>query len=244
MASGLSIVTTPLKDGSSTEVSALRTEVSELVITPALRQTDDGTLTFTGHLQLVHLPTGRMIANGTSCPRLQDLANRLAAFGWGFTDAGHYAAAVNKDERDRIVAVIREWEMAAADDGPVGYSGESDEKIAARQAAPAATMLREHIASFIDTENRRRDLKWEDSKELWMASVAYCCEAYGVVYLLAVLRSIDPAVADIAARDLVGAWDCGDSLGEWVYQWGEELAAGKPLTLHGIPTADPLADLS
>ena len=62
-----------------------------------------------------------------------------------------------------------------------------------------------------------------------------------MTYLLAVLARVAPEVADIAARRIVAEWDAGDTMGEWVHQWSQELEAGGQLTLHGIPDADPLA---
>jgi hypothetical protein len=58
---------------------------------------------------------------------------------------------------------------------------------------------------------------------------------YGLIYLLAVLHRVDPAAADRAARNLVGAWEDGCSIDEWMFQWRNELAEGVPLTLHEFP---------
>lgn len=243
MAQSITTITIPLKDGSRCAITAARTAVQVLAITPALIQADDGTVTLDdGILCLRHIPTGRRVVGG-SHRRLDELATRLAQFSWDFTDPNYFRNDANKDELGKIKAVIREWEMAEDSGMPIGFSGDSDEMIAARQAAPAATLLREQINSFSDTQKRLRDLNFEDNRELWMATVAYSCEAHGVIYLLGVLRAIDPTVADAAARDLVGAWECGE-FAEWVYQWGQELAAGKPLTLHGIPNADSMADFT
>jgi hypothetical protein len=55
--------------------------------------------------------------------------------------------------------------------------------------------------------------------------------AFSETYLLGVLRSIDPAVADKAAAALADQLDAGDALGEWVYQWREEIDLGEPMTL-------------
>lgn len=227
------------------QVCAVRTDVPQLVITPGIRVAKDGTVTLeAGYLQLTHAPTGRSAANGSSVERLRGLASKLAPFQWDFTDPMRFRDGhAHVDERDRILAVIRDWEMAEDSGGPIAFSGDSDEMIEARKSAPAETLLREHMDGFFTNERHRlENIKWDaDNKSLFMASVAYSCEAYGVIYLLAVLRSIDPAVADAAARDLVGAWECGE-FGELVYQWGEELTAGKALTLHGIPSANPLRD--
>jgi hypothetical protein len=56
-------------------------------------------------------------------------------------------------------------------------------------------------------------------------------DLFGTAYLLAALRHLDRAVADRAAHFLAEMWDAGDSLGEWIYEWRQQLDAGKPLTL-------------
>lgn len=61
--------------------------------------------------------------------------------------------------------------------------------------------------------------------------IARQVELFGVVYLLAALRQLDPERADRAACFLAEQWDAGDSLDEWIYQWREELESGAPLTL-------------
>lgn len=245
MATELTIETINLKHpkgGIAVQVSAIRTAVSQLVVTPALSIDEDGAVTFSeGYLHLTHAPTGRSLTNG-SCKRLQDLATKLATFDWSFTEVGHFTQPENEEERDRILAIIREWEMETTG-GPTALYGDTDDVIEARKVAPAATLLREHIDGWLKHDVARRDINYDTDRAAYYAAVMHAVDGYGVIYLLAVLRKIDPAVADAAARDLVGAWDCGE-FGEWVYQWGEELAAGKPLTLHGIPTANPLADFS
>jgi hypothetical protein len=56
-------------------------------------------------------------------------------------------------------------------------------------------------------------------------------QVFSQIYLLGVLRSINPAVANKATEVLADALDAGDSLGEWAYQWREELNADQPMTL-------------
>jgi hypothetical protein len=48
-----------------------------------------------------------------------------------------------------------------------------------------------------------------------------------------------PACAELITPIQEGAWDSGDSMGEWVWQWRRELGAGKPPTLPGVPTPAP-----
>lgn len=56
-------------------------------------------------------------------------------------------------------------------------------------------------------------------------------ELFGQAYLLGVLRAANPKLADEAAEFLAEQWDAGDSLGEWMYVWQQQLAAGQPLDL-------------
>lgn len=70
---------------------------------------------------------------------------------------------------------------------------------------------------------------------LMVSDSSLTVETYGVIYLLAVLHRVDPAAADRAARELVGAWEAGDVIGEHEYQWRDELGKGLPLTLYGFP---------
>ncbi len=65
---------------------------------------------------------------------------------------------------------------------------------------------------------------------------------FGVIWLLSSLQRLDTEAADRAARFLIGQWDAGDSLGEWTYQWRQELADGTPLTLPEIPHHTGLTD--
>ena len=50
-------------------------------------------------------------------------------------------------------------------------------------------------------------------------AVATVVNMYGFVYLLREFAEVDKDRADAAARDLWSAWDAGDSLGEWLWEW-------------------------
>lgn len=100
-----------------------------------------------------------------------------------------------------------------------------------RIARDATPMLRDLLADW----QGLFDLLWKSDKEPnsadRIAIIARQVDLFGTVYLLAALRHFDPVRADRAAAFLAEQWDAGDSLGEWIYQWREELGAGKPLTL-------------
>lgn len=222
------------------EVSAAPTACPYLVITPGVYSNADG-VGFTGGLTLTHTLTGRRITVDTNFARLQELAKLLAEFDWAFSDPDH----VNPETIKEVATVVREWEMAQAPTRPVSLWGDDDEKRAARAAAPATTLLAETIDWWLKhAEEFRKRLDIDKDRDAYFAEISSSVNGYGMVYLLAVLRAVDPKVADIAARDLVAQYDAGDCMGEWVYQWNEEIAKGEPLTLRGIPSVEPLAEFS
>lgn len=100
-----------------------------------------------------------------------------------------------------------------------------------RIARDAEPLLRDLLTDW----QRLYDALWkttpepnERGRELIIARQV---DLFGTVYLLAALRQLDPVVADRAANFLAEMWDAGDSLGEWIYEWRQQLDAGKPLTL-------------
>lgn len=237
----------PMDDGTSLMVLAQTTASEYLVVTPSFGRGKDGSREFSGGLSLTHTLTGRAIAHREYPNRLTDLAKALAGFDWNFTDPDHFAKPEFAAMRDGVRAAWRDWSAADAYEGPVHYSGDPDELKAAREKDPAGTLLGEHLEWWMkhhkalhdpDSELPSRD----ENRQAYAAEIGVSVEGYGLIYVLAVLRAIDPFSADVAARALVSDLDYGDALGEWIWQWHEELVAGKPLTLHGIPSGDPLAE--
>lgn len=232
------------------ELPAEPTVCPQLVVTPAVSlATDADRLYFTGGVRLTHAPTGLSVETDVRSYRLHQLAkmltDELPEFDWNFTDIGHFYAHPAK--RDAVYAVIREWHMSDAPQGPVNFMDDDETTKAARDSDPAGTLLAEQLDWWIKhAESRMNGLDWDnpDHQRARMAEVGVSCQGYATIYLLAVLRSIAPKVADIAARDLVAALDAGDALGEWVWQWRQEFADGKPLSLRGIPAADLLTDFT
>jgi hypothetical protein len=66
--------------------------------------------------------------------------------------------------------------------------------------------------------NHRRRFEAEDSNDRKDA-VSNVVNMYGFVYLLREFAAVDKDRADAAVRDLWSAWDAGDSLGEWLWEW-------------------------
>jgi len=222
----------------------------QLVVTPAVAvDLDTDRPYFTGGVRLTHVGTGRSVESDWRSHRLHKLAqmltDQLPDFDWDFTDIGHFYAHPTK--RDAAYVVIREWHMSDAQQGPVNFMDDDEKTKAARESDPAGTLLAEQLDWWVKhAESYTNGLDWDnpDHQRARMAEIGVSCQGYSTIYLLAVLRAIDPKVADIAARDLVAAWDAGDALGEWVWQWRQEFADGKPLGLRGIPARDLLIDFT
>ncbi|ORB55222.1 hypothetical protein BST43_15230 [Mycobacteroides saopaulense] len=222
----------------------------QLVVTPAVAvDLETGRLCFTGGVALTHIGTGRAVETDTRSHRLHQLAQmlteQLPEFDWNFADIGHFYAHPAK--REAACAVIREWHMADAPQGPINFMDDDETTKAARENDPAGTLLAEQLDWWIKhAESRMNGLDWDnpDHQRARMAEIGVSCQGYATIYLLAVLRAIDPKVAAIAARDLVAALDAGDVMGEWVWQWRQEHADGKPLSLRGIPAAELLSDFT
>ncbi|MFV8160780.1 hypothetical protein ACNQVK_01260 [Mycobacterium sp. 134] len=234
-----------IQGGRQARVLGQSTSCPNLLITPRLEARPDGALSFSDGLVLTHVPTGATLVGGESATRLLALAELLARFDWSFTDFGN----VTLDTLDEIRNVVRQWRLAAADSIPaVSLYGEDEAQRAERENRPARTLLAEHL----DWWQRHNDNRVmpplsgddPDQDRAWNDGLATSIEGFGLIYLMAVLWRTNPTVADIAARMLIMAWDAGDDMGEWVYQWRTELASDNPLTLHAIPEADALEFLA
>lgn len=223
-------------------VPAQATECPQLVITPAVSYREDGTLRFRGALALTHTRTGHRLVHSTYAPGLEKLAAELKELDWSFDDRNHFSKPENADMAAAARDIIRTWQIDGGYSGPVSLWGDDEEAKAARNAAPALALLREDLEWW---PKHRRAIQEGDlfntNKDAWQAALACSVQTYSVTYLLAVLMRVDPQAADVAARQLTRELDAGDQLGEWMFQWARELDAGEPLTLHGIPDGDPLA---
>jgi hypothetical protein len=222
-------------------VPAQTTPCPHLVITPAVGWSD-GRLRFRGALALTHTLTGAPLVQSMSAAGLEKLADALKGFDWVFSARDHFAKPENAALAGAVRAVIRDWQTDEGFSGPVVLWGDDKDKRAAREREPATTLLREQLDWWSQQykSGHDRDLM-NQNRDAWYEAISSSVNGWGMTYLLAVLQRIAPDVADIAARRLVAEFDAGDGLGEWIFQWSQELADGKPLTLSGIPDADPLA---
>lgn len=223
-------------------VPAQATVCRHLVITPVVGWAEDRGLYFRGTLALTHGPTGAQLAASTYVTGLTELAASLQGFDWEFEEPGHLMKPENAALADAVRGAIRAWQSDDGFSGPVTLWGDDDEKRAAREREPAITLLSEQLdwwpAHLTSIRERQLD---NNNSAAWHEGLSNSVHGWGMTYLLAVLHRVAPEVADIAARRLVVEFDAGDRLGEWVFQWSQELKDGNPLTLTGIPDVDPLA---
>lgn len=235
-----------IRTGRRLRVVGQPTACPHLLITPRVETRADGTPAFTDGLVLTHAPTGRIVVGGESATRLLRLAELLARFDWSFNDFDNVASEI----LNQIGDVVRGWRLEGADSIPsVLLYGETEDQRDERERHPARALLSEHLEWWLRHNENRVMAAAEPSvdpatEQAWRDGVSTSVEGYGVIYLMAVLWRTNPVVADIAARMLTLAWDAGDSMGEWVYQWSKELDDDHPLTLHAIPEADPLEFLT
>ena len=208
-------------------------------ITPSLgTHPHTGQLILTGGTVLTHIPTGRHV--GSYWDDLRALAAELEKLpiDWATFEKG------TREQAEMVGALMRRLSMASDSEGWPWPEWAGDE------AQPALSLLgttldqavksHEHfrVVSSLGTQARQllpEDLGRKIDAHLLAADSAATVNEYGVIYLLAVLHRLDPEAGDRAARELVSAWDSGDAIGEWTYQWRQELAKSRPLTLHGFP---------
>lgn len=223
-------------------VPAQSTQCPYLVIAPAVVCGTDGRLRLCGTLALTHTPTGALLAHSHYEAGLEKLAALLKDFDWDFDEREHFTSPGNTEMAESVRKIIRDWQIGQGFSGSVAVLGDDEEKRAAREREPAATLLREQLDWWTAQSKSIRDRElFRKNQEAWYEALSCSANGWGMTYLLAVLQRLAPDVADVAARRIVAEWDAGDTMGEWVFEWSQELEAGRPLTLAGIPDADPLA---
>ncbi|WP_280381363.1 hypothetical protein [Nocardia wallacei] len=214
---------------------------AHFAIAPALALRTDGSIGLADYGRVLkHIPTGCTITHA-SWIDLRRYAEELEALpiDWsaitpaGLTDeqGEQVREAFDRASIDRSES---QWPWPA-------WAGD--------ESQPALSLLGVQLDSALKFDQRldaQRDLERKVfaldktlgknvADELMIAHIGEHVRAYGVIYLLAVLHRTDPVAADKAARGLIGAWEDGSSLDEWIHQWRRELAEGVPLTLHEHP---------
>jgi hypothetical protein len=177
---------------------------------------------YSGHWEIVHQPTGRRLASTylTRPDQLRKVVDKVADLDWTPATVAEYATT---GHGKRLAAAIRQVEMA----DPPRFGGDRPDTAVAL------------IGHLLDQLNHQPAEPIPASDPRWPLYVIARVSAYGMVWCLAALKRVDPAAADSAAARLAAAWEAGDGIGEWSWQWAQELGAGEPLTLYGIPSPSP-----
>lgn len=224
---------------SSGPVELTGQRVSEhFAITPTTRGDSDGRTVLDRGVALTHIPTGLRVTSDSWSLDLAKLGEELQALPIDW-------ASLTKltDEQGQLVKEVFDRLRFADDD-----SGWPWPKWAGDESKPATSIIAGRLDAhledkFSEASNVAREAKALLPEDLGKKVDAWIvvgwskekADAYAIAYLMAVLQRIDPESADRAARDLVGQWDSGDCMGEFVYKWREQLAQGKPLHLPGFP---------
>ncbi len=212
----------------------------QLVIVPSL---DHGRLT--GGFALLHAPTGLALSGGRP-GELREMAARLAHLDWAGVTAENFRTS---DIATEAVKVIRECRFTDPDaiELPAhdGWGTDGKGKGMPRAAQPMARHLLQDIQLALEKTHGENavalDIPDPDSprgKRMnpeWMLWTYRMVHDFGLAYLLMVLRRIDPQVADSASAFLADAWDAGDSVGEWSWEWHQALIKGETPDLPGVP---------
>ncbi|MFI6959673.1 hypothetical protein ACIBJI_40180 [Nocardia sp. NPDC050408] len=219
-------------------------------ITPAVKVRPDGSVTFTDHgRRLTHIPTGRMVT-ASGFLDLRRFAEELEKLpiDWAQLQS---ARSLTKEQMRQVKAVQRDlnsqddsswpWPKWAGDQSQAALS-----LLAARLDDAVTYMQRYDLIRSLTAEVGAVDPELGRKVDAHMtgAFIGNHIHSYGVIYLLAVLHRIDPDAGDRAARALVGAWEDGGALDEWIYEWRRELGDGQPLTLHEFPDLTLLEGVS
>jgi hypothetical protein len=214
-----------LRNAGTLTVQGVPTSNPHLAITPAVGG-DDG---YTGVWLLVHIPTGIAVHSAYmgGPAALRRIADRVSHLDWSSPDRGAHG-----DKANAVRLAIRADELTepTAAEAPTDAYG-SD---IPRAAEPLIRMFIDQFQAACERMFGADKPKLTD--EQWAWTSIRQVDTFGLAYLLAAIRKLDPEIADSAAAHLADAWGAGDSLGEWMWQWQQELNAGKPLTLRGIPS--------
>lgn len=82
----------------------------------------------------------------------------------------------------------------------------------------SAEALAKNLACYAHI-NFRQMLDLDATNDQQRQSMGQLVNLYGVVSTLRAFHEAAPDAADKAAADLWTAWDAGDSLGEWLWEW-------------------------
>ena len=207
-------------------------------LTPIVSVHDDGTPALRDGLRLTHIHTGLIVCSDNwidlrkAAAELEELPIDWATL----TKPTPEQAKLVRETYMRILTGAEHtgwpWPKWAGDESTPATSvlaQRLDDALKHGEIREKSRALADEVAKLDKDLGKRLDI------ELLWRDCGMNVDGYSAIYLLAVLQRIDPAAADRAAGNLVRDCDAGDSFGEWVYQWRQELADGRPLTLHGFP---------
>ncbi|MGI6797794.1 hypothetical protein [Gordonia sihwensis] len=226
-------------------VTAETTTNPNIVIAPAVRMSAaDGSIALDHDARpnLVHVPTGRTIFSTRSLGiPLAKAVEILSRHGDWSQPAPLTPEAQKACWQQLYAAADRDgwpWPDWAGDQAQPALSvigGHLEEAI--KQIDTFSPEVRQRHANYIDSVTDIDDAKEKIKTLLVMQTSREYTTTYGLVYTLAVLHRINTTAADSVARELVAQWEYGDTLGERMWQWRNELENGTPLTLRGYPEA-------
>lgn len=242
--------TTVTLAGTGVTVTAEKTACPHLVIAPGI--TRDG---LTGQLALVHVGTGRSLPPPLMGDKadLHAITEKVADLPWDFTDVDAITAddepakQLREQLRDEYYAARRAVKFADGERILQAYpDGWQDDP--QRIPGTADAMVKWLLDAYQATDDRIMgdgpgkiplDLPDGTPNPAWTNAVMRKVDLFGMAYLLAALRRVVPEVADHATAFLAAQWDGGDSLGEWVWEWRQQVEKGEPLRLPAVPSPEP-----
>lgn len=214
-------------------------------LTPTLRRDDRGTY-FGWGMSVTHIPSGLTLPTGAADKRrtvhaVKDLID------WSST-----TPLAEPSDRKLVTNAVRALIEAADADIPWP-------KWAGDKSTPALSLLVEQLDDGIENYGKRQNSRDELVGEvaafdaplakqvggaLDAGRIGIQVQTYGTAWLLAVLMRLDPDIADQAARALVSSWEDGGTPDEHIYEWRNDIANNRQLTLYGITFPTPALALS
>lgn len=215
------------KTGEAVRVTVIAepTDTPGLVVTPDTR---GGRLT--GFWNITHAGSGLVIPieqlGGSDIYTARRVADELGTIGVDWTgDQDAIAAAMKVDGMgEKLKAAIKRGRYPEPEAGTTEAetTAESLAKLVAEYTLGRATEVWEIM--------KRRNRDDADGTAIDALNTAALLHGYGMVSLLRAFRNVDQAAADDAARDIMGAWEDGGSVHEFIADWAGE---------YGIPPASP-----
>jgi hypothetical protein len=123
---------------------------------------------------------------------------------------------------EQVMSDERQWYIDEVAPHPVQEWGEP----AANVPKDAETLLRHAAARGCALASIGVDMVGDTTPEGMLRHILNCVRtqsSFDTVVLLRALRELDPSKADEVAQELILAAEAGDSYGEWLWQWCDEM---------------------